>query len=242
MSIRIVVADDHRMLREGLVAMLSREPGFEVVGQAVDGHDAMRRVRELQPDVLVSDVAMPGLNGIEAVRRIRHRHPGVQAVCLSMHDDSRTVMGMLDAGASGYVLKDCAFEELGQAIREAMAGRTYVSPSLLGGVVGQADTRCPQPVEAMAAPKLTPREREMVQLLSEGHLTADIAERLHLSVKTVATHRENVMRKLRLRGIAELTRYALREGLSSLEVRRGAGLGEPLVSDAGPQQTQKRGP
>ena len=217
MSIRIVLADDHRILREGLAAMLAREPGFELVGQAEDGHAAVRRVRELQPDVLVSDVSMPGLNGIEAVRRIHADHPAVRAVCLSMHNDSRMVMGMLDAGAAAYVLKDTCFEELASAIRKVMAGQVYLSADLVGVVVHQARQRRERPVDAVSVPTLTPREREMVQLLSEGHSTARIADRLHVSVKTVATHRENVMHKLQIGSLAELTRYAIREGLSSLE-------------------------
>ena len=217
MSIRIVVADDHRIVREGLTALLARETDFELVGQAEDGLTAARRVRELQPDVLISDISMPGLNGIEATRRIRADHPTVKPLCLSMHKDSRMVMGMLDAGAAGYVLKDGCFEELGLAIRKVMAGQIYLSADLVGLVVHQARQRNDRPTDAVSAPALTPREREMVQLLSEGHSTAQIAERLHVSVKTVATHRENMLHKLQIRSVAELTRYALREGLSLLD-------------------------
>ncbi len=217
MRIRIVVADDHRILREGLAALLARDADFELVGQAEDGHAAVRRVRELQPDVLVSDVSMPGLNGIEAVRRVHADHPAVKPVCLSMHNDARMVMGMLDAGAAAYVLKDNCFEELGQAIRKVVAGQIYLSADLVGLVVHQARQRGQRPADAMSLPTLTPREREMVQLLSEGLSTARIADRLHVSVKTVATHRENVMHKLQIGSLAELTRYAIREGLSALE-------------------------
>lgn len=216
MRTRIVLADDHCILREGLAALLDREAGFDIVGQAEDGLTAVRCVRDLQPDVLVSDVSMPGLNGIEAVRRVRADHPAVKPVCLSMHNDSRMVMGMLDAGAVGYVLKDGCFNELALAIRKVMAGQIYLSAELVGLVVHQARQRQQQPADAVTAPVLTPREREMVQLLSEGNSTARIAERLHISVKTVATHRENLMHKLQLRSVAELTRYAIREGLSSL--------------------------
>jgi len=215
MSIRIVLADDHRIVRDGLAALLARAPEFEVVGQAEDGLDAVKRVRELQPDVLVTDISMPGLNGIEAIRRIRAEHPQVKTLCLSMHDDSRMVMGMIDAGAAGYVLKGCCVDELGLAIRKVMAGQIYLSADLVGVVVHEARKRTGEPAQAAAV--LTPREREMVQLLSEGHSTAQIAERLHVSAKTVSTHRENILHKLNMRSIAELTRYAIREGLSSLE-------------------------
>lgn len=218
MSIRIVVADDHRIVRDGLAALLAREADLELVGQAEDGHAALRRVRELQPDVLVTDVSMPGLNGIEAIRRIRADHPTVKPLCLSMHGDSRMVMGMIDAGAAGYVLKDSAFDELGLAIRKVMAGQIYLSPDLVGVVVHEARKRTSGPASpSQPAAALTPREREMVQLLSEGHSTAQIAERLHVSAKTVATHRENILHKLNMHSIAELTRYAIREGLSSLD-------------------------
>lgn len=216
MRIRIVVADDHNLVREGLTALLAREPSFEMVGQAEDGHDAVRRVRELLPDVLLTDLNMPGLNGIETIRHVRADHPHVKALCVSMHNDSRMVMEVIDAGAAGYVLKDAGFDELNQAIHKVMAGHVYLSPELVSIVVQAARHRRAEP-GGPHAHGLTPREREMVQLLSEGHSTARIAQRLNVSVKTVASHRENILRKLSIHSIAELTRYAIREGLSSLE-------------------------
>lgn len=213
---RVVLADDHRIVREGLRALLAREADIEVVGCACDGLEAVRLSRELQPDVLVTDISMPGLNGIEAIRRVHAEHPGVRLLCLSMHDDSRMVLGVLDAGASGYVLKNGSGDELALAIRRLVAGKVHVSPDLMDVVVGGLRRPATVPARADQAP-LTPRERELVQLLSEGYSANDVAERLHVSIKTVATHREHVMRKLRVSSVAELTRYALREGLSTLD-------------------------
>lgn len=215
MSIRIMLADDHRIMRDGLRALLEKEPDFQIIGQAEDGSSAVRLVRELQPDVLVTDLSMPGLNGIEAVRRIRTNNPTVRIVCLSVHDEKRLVLEVIEAGASGYVLKGCSFEELARGIRMVMADQIYLSTELVGIFVEQYRRRD----EAAASPRspLTSREREIVQLFSEGHSTNDIAERLHLSSKTVATHREHIFDKLRLGSVAELTRYAIREGLSSLD-------------------------
>jgi DNA-binding NarL/FixJ family response regulator len=216
MTIRVVLADDHRMMRDGLRALLARESEFDLVGFAEDGREAVKLARELRPDVVVTDLAMPGLNGVDAIRRIRAADSSVRVLCLSMHSESQLVLAVLDAGASGYVVKDCSFEELAIAIRKVMANQVYLSADLVGIVVDEVRAR------GEAGPRfqptqLTPREREIVQLLSEGYSTRQIADRLHVSAKTVATHRENILRKLQLDGIAALTRYALREGLSSLQ-------------------------
>jgi DNA-binding NarL/FixJ family response regulator len=221
MTIRIVLADDHRLMRDGLCALLRREPGFELVGEAHDGMEAIRLARELSPDVLVTDLSMPGMNGLEAIRRVRAEAPSVQVLCLSVHDEDRMVLAGIDAGAAGYVLKDSSFEELAIAIRKVMARQIYLSPGLVGLFVEGYRTRGTAASAATerssAFSQLTSREREIVQLFSEGHSTCQIAEQLHLSAKTVATHRENVLRKLHIESIAELTRYAIREGLSPLE-------------------------
>ena len=212
--IRVLLADDHRILREGLRALLDREPGIECVGEAVDGQAALVLARQLQPDVLVSDIAMPGLNGVELIRRLRSELPQLRLLVLSAHDEERLVLAAMEAGASGYLLKDSAGTELVEAIRSVAAGRIQLAQALVGIFVQQFRHRG-QAAPASSSP-LTPREREMVQLFSEGHSTSAIAERLHLSVKTVATHRENILHKLRISGVAEMTRYALREGLSTL--------------------------
>lgn len=216
MGIRIVLADDHRLMREGLCALLAREKDIELIGQAEDGLGAVRLARELRPDIVVTDVSMPGLNGIEATRRIRAGEPSVRVLCLSVHAERRMVLAVLEAGASGYVLKDGSYDELALAIRKAMADEVHLSAALVGLLVKEVRGRNPARAAGGGA-TLTPREREMVQLLSEGLSTQRIADRLHVSVKTVATHREHVMQKLDISSLAELTRYALQEGLSSLD-------------------------
>jgi DNA-binding NarL/FixJ family response regulator len=216
MSIRIVLADDHRIVREGLCALLKNEPDFDLVGQAQDGAGLVKLACELQPDVVVTDLAMPGLNGIDAIRRIRAAAPAVRVLCLSVHDEDRMVLAGIDAGASGYVLKDTSFEELAQAVRKVMARQIYLSPALVSLFVEGYRTRGAA-MAGSAFSQLTTREREIAQLFSEGHSTNQIADHLHVSAKTVATHRENILHKLQIQGIAELTRYAIREGLSSLD-------------------------
>jgi len=215
--IRVVLADDHRIVCEALKESLEKEPGVQVVGVAGDGHEAVRMTRHLRPDVVVLDVTMPGLGGIEATRQIRELHLQTRILALSMHSDRRYVTGMLTAGASGYLVKDCALEELALALRTVMDGEIYLSPRIAGAVVeGLRRAVAPAP-DSAGHTTLTAREREVLQLVAEGHKVRDIAARLHVSVKTVETHRRQIMTKLGIESVAGLTKYAIREGLTSLE-------------------------
>ncbi len=217
MSHRIVLADDHQLVRSGLRALLEQQDDLAVVGEVRDGRDAVRTARELRPELVVMDVEMPGLNGIEATRQIASQACGVQVLCLSMHSSSRFVEAAFESGAAGYLLKDSAAEELVRAIRTVLSGRTYVSPAVAGAAVGH-NRRAGPPAVASAFTLLTGREREVLQLLAEGCSTQEIARRLHMGAKTVYTHREQMMEKLAIRSVAGLTRYAIQEGLTAIEL------------------------
>ena len=214
MSTRILLADDHEIFLQGLCALLEKEPQLEVIGTVTDGSEAVRLSREKLPDIVVMDLTMPDMSGIEATRLITAERSTVKVLCLSMHADRGFVMGALDAGASGYVLKDCAKGELIQAIRIVTAGQVYLSPGIVGTVVDAAKSTAAASVSA-GLTLLTEREREVLQLLAQGETTKEIAHRLRLSVKTVGTHRVHIMDKLDVRGIAALTKFAIREGLTS---------------------------
>jgi len=214
MSTKILLADDHQIMREGLVALLEQEPGLEVVGQAADGRAAVRLARELSPQVVVMDVTMPDLNGIDATRQILEENRQIKVVALSMHADRRFVKGMLQAGASAYLLKHSASQELIQAIQLVMNNRVYLSPEVAGVVV--EDYKAPAS-DSSAFAVLTPREREVLQLVAEGKTPRQIAGALHLGLKTVEAYRRQIMEKLGLNSIAELVKYAVREGLASLD-------------------------
>ncbi len=216
MKIRVIVADDHHCVRQGLVALLERESDIDVVAEARDGMELVRLAREWQPDVLLVDLSMPCMNGVEAIRRLRSEPLACRSLCLSMQSDPQQVQAALDAGASGFVLKENSFDELARGVRRVNAGQMFLSGELLGCVLAQGGAA---PAADPTLQRLTPRERQMVQLLAEGYSTQQIAEKLHLSAKTVATHREHVFAKLQIRGIAQLTRFALRAGLSSLEAQ-----------------------
>ncbi len=216
MSIRVILADDHMIMRQGVRAMLEKEPDMEVVAEADNGRTAVELTRKLQPDVIVMDLTMPDLNGVEATRQVVAEYPGVKVLALSMHSDKRYVAGVLGAGASGYLLKDCALEELVRAIHAVVANQTYLSPGIAGIVVEGYIAHLPATESALMS-NLTAREREVLQLIAEGKTIKEIASTLHVSVKTVETHRQQIMNKLDIYSVAELTKYAIREGLTALE-------------------------
>jgi two-component system response regulator NreC len=216
MSIRILLADDHRILREGLRSLLEKQADMEVAGEAENGREAIRLAGELSPDVAIVDISMPDLNGIEATRQIVSGHPRTRVIALSVHSHRRFVRGMLGAGASGYLLKDCAVGELIGAVRTVVASGTYLSPAIAGvvaeGFVGRSPS---EPRSAFSV--LSEREREVLQLLAEGSNPKGVALRLGISASTVGVHRKNIMDKLGIDNLPELTKYAIREGLTSLD-------------------------
>ena len=210
---KILLADDHKMMRDGLRALLERD-GNTVVGEAANGHEAVALAIREKPDIVVMDISMPELNGIDATRRIADAVKGIKVIGLSMNADRRYVVAMFSAGAVGYLPKNAASEELIRAVHTVASGLKYVSPSVAALVVD----RCVDEARPATSTKpLSQREREVLQLLAEGNSSKDIANRLDLAVPTVETHRRQIMDKLSLRTIAELTKYAIREGLTSVE-------------------------
>ena len=217
MSVRIILAEDHRITREGLVNLLQERPDMEVVGEAENGREAVKLASELSPDLVIMDVTMPDLNGIDATRIITSESNNTKVIALSMYSDKQFVQGMIQAGASGYLLKDCAFEELVSAIQAVIQGDTYLSPGIAGIVVQDYLNKLTTD-RSSADTVLTNREREVLQLIAEGKSTKEIAACLGVSVKTIETHRRQIMEKLGIFSIAELTKYAIREGLTSLHI------------------------
>jgi len=212
----IVLADDHHVVRQGLRSLLEAEPDFSIVGEAGDGLEAAQLVERLQPDVLVLDLMMPGLNGLEVTRQVSQRSPQTHVVILSMHPNEAYVLEALRAGAAAYVIKESTSAELVRAVREAVAGRRYLSPPLSERAIEvymqKAESAALDPYET-----LTAREREVLHLAAEGHTNAEIADRLFISRRTVETHRANLMRKLGLRSQTDLIRYALQRGILPME-------------------------
>jgi two-component system NarL family response regulator len=206
-AIRVLLVDDHRILREALRLTLAREPGLEVVGEAGDAREALAAARELKPDVVVLDIGLPDLSGLEVAARLRRLDGRPQVVALSAHADKRFVSEMLRSGAQGYVTKSAPSEELVRAVRAVAGGGSYLCPEVAGALVSE--------VRALGgeAPRLGRREIEVLRLLAGGARSAEIAQQLHISAATVEVHRRNIMRKLDLHSVAELTRYAVREGI-----------------------------
>lgn len=209
-ALRVLLADDHALMREGLHAILSRHDGIEVVGEATSGFEAVEMCRRLSPDVVIMDVAMDDLNGAEATRRMRQWDSSIRIVALFSQEDSRFMAPMLQTGASAYVLKENAYTELRHAFDAIQRGCTFLCPAARS--LRDSNHSAASPYELLG-----PREQEVLQLLAEGYTTPEIAERLHISPNTVDTHRRNIMRKLDLHNVVELTRYAIREGLSCVD-------------------------
>jgi two-component system response regulator NreC len=216
MSIKILLADDHKLLREGLRALIEEQQNMTVIAEAENGRSAVQLAARLSPDIIVMDISMPGLNGIDATRRIAAEFPGVKVIALSMHADRNFVVEMFKAGAMGYLLKDCAFEELIRAINTVVANKAYLSAKLSDTMIKDYINLFPgKNLSVFSA--LTTREREILQLLAEGKGTREIAAGLNVSTKTVETFRRQIMKKLDIHSVAELTKYAIRAGLTSLD-------------------------
>ena len=215
MKIKILLVDDHKILRDGLCSLAKGYPDMDVVGEAADGKTAIRLVQELSPDVVIMDISMPDLNGIDATRRINTDYPNVKIVALSMHYDKQFVSEIFKAGASGYLIKDSAFDELEHAIHVVMDGKTYMNPQIANLVIESLVSQS-APSNRQPFSLLTERESEVLQLISEGKSTKQVAVDLNVSAKTVESHRRQVMGKLNIRNVAELTKYAIREGLTSV--------------------------
>ena len=215
MSVRIILSDDHKIVREGIRALIEKQPDLEIVGEAEDGHETLDLIEETLPDIAIIDVAMVNLNGIETTRRIVDKHPEIKVIALSMYSDKRLVDNMLKAGASAYLLKDCAFEELVKAIRTVLVNQIYLS-SMIVDIVVKNHFQNLEKNTLVIPTALTSREIEVLQFLAEGKTVKEIAGNLSLSAKTIETYRQQIMHKLNIHSIAELTKYAIREGITTL--------------------------
>lgn len=210
---RLLIVEDHTILREGLRALLSSEPNWEVVGQAADGHEAIHSVRVVQPDLIIMDLSMPKMNGIEAIKEIKSRYPHVKILTMTVHHTEQHIRSALQAGADGYVLKDVTHKELVLAIQSILDNKTFLSPGISHRVVsGFLDQHSPSG-ETPTWEKLSHRERQIVKLVAEGNTNKDIAGYLSISPKTVEKHRSNLMKKLQLHNTSQLTLYAMEQGL-----------------------------
>jgi two-component system response regulator NreC len=217
MAIRILIADEHRIVRDAIISMLENEGDIQVIGEAEDGRTAVEMALELQPDIVIIETSLPNLNGIEATRQIIGTFPDIKIIALSGHSDNRSVYEMLRAGAMGYVPKQCAFSELILAIRNVISNKVYMSTQISGIVVDGYLNRQPDS-ENSPYSVLTARAREVLQLIADGKSTKVIARELFVSVKTVEWHRSQLMKKLRMQSVAELVKYAIREGLTQVYV------------------------
>ncbi len=214
MKIRIVVADDHQLFREGLVNLLENDNAIEVIGEAENGNEAIEKVYELKPDILITDIAMPEMNGMEATRQLKKKQPDLKIVALSMHSDKQFVKGMLEAGTDAYLLKNCTHQQLLEAVHSVYNGKKYLSEDITELVISGYLDGPNAPDDNYA--ELSEREKEIFILLAEGVSTREIGEKLFISVKTVGTHKQNILEKLGLKNNSDIVKYALKKGLIQL--------------------------
>ena len=215
MPIKIIIADDHRLFREGLVNLLSDAKDIEILAQAENGMDVIAKAKELNPDVIIMDIGMPVLNGVEATGKLLKELPGIKVIALSMHSDKQYIKGMLEAGASGYLFKNCAYDELIEAIHTVNAGKKYLSDRIteimIQDYLGKEESMPETDSE------LTERESEILKLIAEGVSTSEISELLFVSVKTIGTHKQHILEKLNLKTSTDLVKYAIKKGIISLD-------------------------
>ncbi len=217
MSTKVMIVDSHGIMRDGLHLLINNDGNLEVVGKAVNGRQAVELAAKLKPDVLLMEVRMPVLNGIEATRQILKANRNIKVLALSAHSERQFVMEMLKAGASGYVLKESVADELIKAIEMVAAGQRYLSPKVAGIVIDNLVGSSSTGANTMSLDNLTPKERELLQLLAEGEVTKSAARQLHVSIKTVDARRRVIMNKLNMNSVAQLTKFAIREGVTSLD-------------------------
>lgn len=212
-KIKILIADDHRLVREGLKALLESQSDIEIVGEASDGHETIKKTKELQPDIVLMDISMPNLNGLEATRTIRRKYPNTKVLILTMHLNDEYIFQSLQLGASGYLLKENAAEDLINAIRSVQEGNSYLSPSISKTVIEAYLRKRTTGKGGSAFEVLTAREREILQLIAEGFTNKEIGKKLYISTKTVEAHRAHIMKKLDIHEVAKLVRFAIQKGL-----------------------------
>lgn len=218
MLTKVLIADHHKIFREALIDLLQKQPDLKVIGEADNGQQAVKLTNELMPDIIIMEVAMPNLNGIEATRQITSAHAKIKILVLSMLSDKKIMTQMLEAGASGYILKDCSFKELIDAMQTILSGQTFLTPDVMEMFIQDYKYHLSIHQNLTHIPSLSPREREVLQLLAEGNKTREIAVNLCISMKTVETHRKQIMDKLNIHSIANLTKFAIREGMTELEI------------------------
>jgi len=216
-TIKVFLADDHAMVRQGLASVLASAPEIEVIGEAGDGQEALKKIRSIRPDVAVIDITMEGLNGLEVARRIRKSHPKIRVLILSIHSQEEYIIEAFKIGASGYLVKEAAVDELIAAIKAVYKGQAYLSPSIARRLIDDYLDKTQVPHTESLYPRLTDREVEVLQLVAEGKSNSEIASLLNISIKTVSTHRAHIMKKLDIHDALGLAKYAIRKGLVQID-------------------------